>query len=124
MAVDYFDFRTKDWGSRIKVFNTISAEERADLVRAHVRWWLEAHRATLSAEQISILEESIKAIVPELYIVSQSLDVAARRTGRLGDPTAVARLEPLMERAKAVFTPDQMRQALTMHWKPGEFATE
>lgn len=121
MPVDYFDFRTRPWHDRITLFNTISAEERAQLVRTHVAWWLEAHREELSPEQIIVLEEAIAAIVPELYTVSPDVDVTAPPMGRLGDKKAIARVDQLMDRAKSVFTLDQMRQALTMHWKPGDF---
>lgn len=45
----------------------MSEEERAEAMRGQVRAWMEKHRATLTAEQLAILEENIAFITPELY---------------------------------------------------------
>jgi pimeloyl-ACP methyl ester carboxylesterase len=65
--VDYETFMRLDGNRRLMMFNAISAENRADLVRTHFHRWLMANRSTLSAAQIEALEEQLPIIQPGLY---------------------------------------------------------
>ena len=108
MTIHYESFKRKSWHERIEIFNAVSAEDKADLVRTHVSWWLETHRRELTPQQIAILEENIAAIVPSLYLRPRNEEL----------PDWWKELE---KRTAALLTGDQRRQALTMHWKPGEW---
>ena len=67
MAIDYDSFRAKPWAERVRLFNAISAEEAAELVRTHISRWLQLHREELTAEQVNIVEENISFVSSELY---------------------------------------------------------
>jgi hypothetical protein len=67
VRIEYDAFRAKSWAERIELFNAISAEERAEIVRTHVSRWLSEHRHELTEEQIAIVEENIACIRPALY---------------------------------------------------------
>ena len=103
MSVDYDAFRAKPWGERVTLFNSISNEEKAQLVRTHVSRWVESHLQHLSAAQIAITDEWLTFIRPELYALPKTED-------------SMARLKELEARTAAVFSREQMRDALTMHW--------
>ena len=65
--MDYETFMHLEWRDRLAMFNAVSAETRADLVRTHFRRWLDANRASLSAAQTEALEEQFDIVRPELY---------------------------------------------------------
>lgn len=52
---------------RRKIFNEISADNRALLIKTHAERWLAANRSRLTDEQVSVVEELIQAISPEWY---------------------------------------------------------
>jgi hypothetical protein len=104
MAFDYDEFRTKSWDERVTLFTGLSTEQKAHLVRTHIGRWLEAHRAELDAAQIAFLEKSIAFIQPELYAVVK-------------DPGWKERMKALEVEGAALLTREQMREALTMHWR-------
>lgn len=101
--IDYDSFRGKTWAERLAVFNAISAEERAELVRTHIARWLRLHRHELTDEQISIVEENIAFIRAELYALPP-------------DEELVRRYLELARRAAMLLSRDQAREALTMYW--------
>ena len=101
MAVNYESFRT--WAERVTLFDAISAEEKAELVRTHIRRWLEANRERLNPAQIEMMEENIAYVKAELYVVPKS-DESRNE------------LKALEARTAALFSGDQIRDALTMHW--------
>jgi len=101
--IDYDTFHAMSWPERLSVFNAVSAEERADLVRTHVSRWLSLHRHELTQEQIAIVEENIAFIRSALYAVPRNEDLI---NGYL----------ELGKRTAALLSPDQVRDALTMYW--------
>jgi hypothetical protein len=56
-----------DRGERLKMFNAISAQNKADLVRTHFRRWRDANRASLNAAQLEALGDQLDIIRTELY---------------------------------------------------------
>ena len=103
MTLDYDSFRAKSWEERVTLFNSISAEEKAELVRTHISRWLQSHRDELTAEQVEILEENIASVIPELYVRPRDRDLFNR-------------FMALEKRTAGVLSREQMRDALTMHW--------
>jgi hypothetical protein len=103
MPVDYDAFRTKPWGERIRLFNDISAEEKAELVRTHISRWVDAHRQSLTTAQVEVLEEWMAFIQPPLYVEPRNETSSVRR-------------EALEARTAALFSREEMMEALTMHW--------
>jgi hypothetical protein len=101
--IEYDSFRAKSWQERITLFNAISAEERAELVRTHVSRWLSLHRHELTDEQIAIVEENIACINSALYELPR-------------DEALVSRFLDLVKRTETLLSLEQMRDALTMHW--------
>jgi hypothetical protein len=101
--IDYASFRAKSRTERISLFNVISAEERAELVRAHMSQWLSLHCHELTDEQIEIVEENIAVISADLYAFPRNEDL-------------VSRFVDLAKRTATVLSPDQARDVLTMDW--------
>ncbi len=67
LEVNYDQFYLKPFKERREIFNEISAENRAFLVKTHVERWLAANRSRLIHEQVSAVEELIQSISPEWY---------------------------------------------------------
>ncbi|MBZ5496401.1 MAG: bacteriocin fulvocin C-related protein [Acidobacteriia bacterium] len=99
--VDYDTFGKLDIQERRKVFNEISPENKAEIMRTHVRRWLETNRNRLSSEQISVLEESIKSITADSYRLPRSNEV-------------MKRAKELEAKTAAVFSQEDMVQAFTL----------
>ena len=91
------------WPERVSLFNSISAEERAELVRTHISRWLNLHRHELTDEQIAIVEENIAFIRTDLYALPRDEDL-------------ISRYSDLAKRTAMLLSLDQARDALTMHW--------
>ena len=99
--IDYDLFRTKSWPERVALFNGVSAEERAELVRTHMSLWLSLHRHELTAEQNAIVEENIAFISTDLYAIPRNEDL-------------VSRYLALAKRTAMLLSQEQARDALTM----------
>ena len=67
ITIDYDRFFTEPVKERIRIFNEISAENRAFLVRTQAERWLAVNRFRLSDDQLSIVERVIESISPEWY---------------------------------------------------------
>ena len=104
MTIEYDDFRRMTWEERSAIFSALSSEEKAELVRSQVSGWFDRHIAELTPEQIEILQEASRMVVPELYERPISEEV-------------VAKVKDLEKRARSLLTPRQAAEALTMHWK-------
>lgn len=104
MPVDYDAFRSQSWSERVAIFNSISPEEKADLVRTHISRWLTAHLHELTDAQIGLVEENIAMVTPGLYALAVNED-------------AKVRMKDLLDRTGALLSREQMREALTMHWE-------
>ena len=67
IAVNYDQFFLKSPKERFVIFNEISADNRAFLVKTQAERWLAANRSRLAHEQVSVVEEFIRSISPEWY---------------------------------------------------------
>lgn len=101
--IDYDSFWATSWAERVALFNAISAEERAELVRTHISQWLSLHRHELTDEQITIVEENTAFISTDLYAFPPDQDL-------------VSRYLDLAKRTAMLLSRDQVRDALTMYW--------
>lgn len=99
---EYEAYRRLSRDERRGAFGSMSASERAELIKAQIRAWMETNRSWLSPEQVAVLEENIAFLRPELYQhpVSAELDGGKRE---------------LLRRTAAVLDLDQMAQALMIH---------
>lgn len=98
----YDEFMVNSLGERIRLFNQVTAENRANLVRAHLTRWLARHAARLTPEQLAVLQEALTAITPAWY----------RSRRRIDHLAAIRALEEKMAR---VLSREDMGQALTLH---------
>lgn len=101
MSVDFVAFRASGRRGRLAIFNSITAEEKAELVRAQIGSWLVSHRARLTPEQIAVVESAIEFVKPEQY----RFDKPAGQDAALRD---------LESRCAEILGFDWMRQALTI----------
>lgn len=72
MPVDYDTFRAKSWAERVTLFNAVSPEEKAELVRTHISRWVAAHRQDLTPAQIEMADEWMTFVKPESYVFPRS----------------------------------------------------
>ena len=68
--IDYDTFFQQDAHVRLKAFNAISPENRAELVRTHLRRWLAANQERLTPDQLAFMEDSLALIQPDAYRVT------------------------------------------------------
>jgi hypothetical protein len=100
-SIGYDEFMPQPLEERLRIFNEVSAENRASLIKTHVERWLTANRPRLSDKQIVVIEEMIPYITPELY-----------RAGR--NQEKVERLaEMLYKKAEVVFSREDMMQIMS-----------
>jgi hypothetical protein len=86
---------------RIRIFNEITAENRALLIKTHAERWLSMNRQTLTREQTAVVEELIESISPEWYREGAGSEVIA--------PDARA----MISRIEAVLPREDIRQLAT-----------
>ena len=103
MAIDYDEFRRTTWDERVAIFSALTADEKAELFRSQVAGWLRRHREELTSPQIDLLEQAIELAVPELYSFPKPDEL-------------VSRVTEFEKRARALLTPAQHIDALTMQW--------
>ncbi|MCA1639068.1 MAG: bacteriocin fulvocin C-related protein [Acidobacteria bacterium] len=89
------------FNERLKIFNEISAENRALLVKTHVERWLATNRHRLTQEQVSVIEEIIPSISPEKYRVERD------------DEKFMREIEAWQEKAEAIFSREELRQIVS-----------
>lgn len=92
VTVTYDEFGQMSDEQKLDVFNEVSAENRALLVRTQAERWLALHRTRLSEEQVSVVEEAIAFTQPELY------DDADREAEEAASEDLMARLMALLSR--------------------------
>ena len=103
MTIDYDEFRRTTWEQRLALFNALSAADKAELFRSQVSGWLQRHILELSPPQIELLKEAMQLAVPELYVSPKA-------------PSLMERMKDFESRARALLTPAQQVDALTMQW--------
>jgi IS5 family transposase len=99
--IAYDDFCGLDRTKKIRIFNDIGPENRAELVRTQIQRWLDKNKARLSPEQIQLMMDNIAFIKADLYKIP-------RREEDL------AKAKELEQRALALMTREDMTEAMTM----------
>jgi RecB family exonuclease len=97
-SVDYDTFWKQDLQGRLGLFNAITPENKAAIVRTHAQRWLDANRARLTTEQITLMEENVSFTTADLYRQSRN-----------------KKSKELETRTAAIFTRDDMGHALTIY---------
>lgn len=100
-SIGYDQYMPQPLNERLKIFNEISAENRALLVKTHVERWLAANRPRLTQEQVCVIEEIIPSISPEKY-----------RTER-DDEKVMREIEAWQQKAEAIFSREELRQIVS-----------
>jgi hypothetical protein len=101
MTIGYDQFMPQPLEDRRKIFNEISAENRALLIKTHVERWMAANRPRLTGEQIAILEEIILCITPERYQAERDMEKIHQEA------------EALRQKAETVFSREDVRQIMS-----------
>jgi hypothetical protein len=101
-TIDYDTYMQQDFEGRIKSFNQIAPENRAELVQTQIRRWVEKNRSRLSPAQLKIMDENLAFVTADLYRQPMSQAHAAQQ-------------KDLEKRTAMVFSTEDMRQALTIH---------
>jgi len=102
LEVNYDQFFLKSIKERFEIFNEISAENRAFLVKTHAERWLVANRSRLAHEQVSVVEELIQSISPEWYKTKPDFSEEI-------DP----KVEALIKKVEAVLSHEDLTQLAT-----------
>ena len=100
-TIGYDQFWPNPLEERIRLFNGVSAENRALLIKAHIKRWLAANRPRLNYKQIAIVEEIIRSISPEWYKIERDFAKVEQAA------------EALRQKAEAVLEPEDMVQVFT-----------
>lgn len=99
--ISYDEFMPQPFQERLKIFNNISAENRALLIKTHVERWLAANRPRLTQEQIALVEEMIPYLTPERYQAERDMEKIAQEA------------EALRRKAEAVFSREDVMQIMS-----------
>lgn len=100
-AIGYDEFFLNPVKERIKIFNEISAENRAFLLKTQAKRWLATNRSRLTHEQVIVVEEVIQLISPEWYKKERDFEVI--------EPE----VEALINKLEAVLSRDDVRELAT-----------
>lgn len=100
-VVDYDTFMQQDTQGRIRIFNQITPENRAELVQTQIKRWVEQNRARLTPEQLKVMEENLAFVVADNY--RQPMNDELR-----------AKANEVQSRTAALFSREDMMQALTI----------
>ena len=100
-TIGYDEFMPQPLQERLRIFNEVSAENRALLIKTHVERWLAANRPRLTHEQVAVVEEIISYIRPEPYQAERDMEKVAQEA------------EALRRKAEAVFTREDVIQIMS-----------
>ncbi|HEX8073235.1 MAG TPA: hypothetical protein VF546_25035 [Pyrinomonadaceae bacterium] len=101
-TIGYDQLFLKPLRERISIFNQISAENRALLIKTHAERWLAANRSRFTPAQLAIVEECIRSISPEWY-----------KTERVSEQTE-QEVAALRRKAEAVLSPEDVLQLMSI----------
>jgi hypothetical protein len=99
--VTYDTFMQLPPDQRRAQFQTLTAEQKAELVRTHVQRYLAKHRSSLTLDQVAFLEENVRTISPDNYRHPISPELREKR-------------DDIDKRARALFTRGEGRQIFTI----------
>lgn len=97
-TINYEKFKALDNQGRIKIFNEISPENRALLMKTQVENWLADNRSRINQEQLAFVEEMIGFIKPELYAEDRDYRKVTQEADKL------------FKKAEAVFSRDEIME--------------
>ena len=100
-SIDYDTFMQTDVDGRIRAFNTITPENRAELVRTQIERWLEKNRSRLNAEQMQVMEENRAFVTADTYRLPRN-------------PQKMEQAKALEAKTAALFSGSDMREAITI----------
>ena len=100
-TIDYDTFMQQDDQGRIKTFNQVTPENRAELVQTQIKRWVEKNRGRLTAEQLKIMDENLAFVTADIYRLPKSQE-------------NMAKAKDLETRTAAAFSREDMMQALTI----------
>jgi hypothetical protein len=101
-TVEYDAFCGLPVERKLRVFNEISPENRAALVRTQIQRWLDKNRSRLTAEQVKVMEDNIAFVRADLYKLPRR-------------PEDLEKAKELEQRTLSLMAKDDMAQALTIH---------
>lgn len=100
-VVNYDTFMKQDFEGRIRVFNQVTPENRAELVQTQIKRWVDKNRARLTPEQLKVMDENLAFAVADRY--RQPMNDEQRATAK-----------ELESRNAALFSREDLREALTI----------
>lgn len=100
-TVDYDTFMQQDPDGRIRTFNQITPENRAELVQTQIKRWVEKNKARLSPDQLKLMNENLAFVTADRY-------------RRPMTPEEMTQAKDLETRSAALFSREDMVQALTI----------
>ena len=103
-GLTYLEYMSLNTDARRQVFNKISVDKKADLVRAQVVSWREVHRKELNEDQLASIDELLTIIDPEFYTAQKSAGKQLH-------------LQEVTERANILFAPEQIRELMFLESK-------
>jgi hypothetical protein len=101
-AIDYDTFMQQDVQGRLRVFNQVTPENRAELVRTQIIRWVEGNRARLTPEQLKVMDENLAYVTPDRYRQPMNQEQKAQA-------------KEMEARTAAVLSREEMMQALTVY---------
>ena len=102
--VIYDAFMRLDLQERNRTFKQLPPETRAELVETHIKRWIDTNRTRLTPEQHLVMLENLGFVTPDHY-----------RGASVDD---LARARDLATRTMALFSPEDLVQALTFNGPP------
>lgn len=82
-TIGYDQFMPQPLQERLRLFNEMSAENRALIMKTHVERWLAANRPRLTDEQVAVVEEMFRIITPESYQEERDFEKIHQEAERL-----------------------------------------
>ncbi len=101
LTISYDQFMPLLLQERIRLFNEVSAENRALLIKTHVERWLATNHLRLTHEQVTVIDEIIRSISPESYQAERDFEKVMQEA------------EKLREKAEAVFSREDVIQIMS-----------
>jgi hypothetical protein len=65
--ITYEQLMSEDVKCRGEVFSSLTAQNRAALMREHLARWRDRHEATLTSEQRTLIDEWLALVTPAIY---------------------------------------------------------
>lgn len=99
--IGYDQFMPQPSEERLRIFNAVSAENRALLIKTHVERWLAANHSRLTYEQVAVVEEIMRSVSPESYQAKRDFEKVEQEA------------KALREKAEAVFSREDVMQIMS-----------